>query len=459
MFTIAIIGGGFSGTMVAANLARLAGASPLRVVLIERRPCIGRGVAYSTPHQSHLLNVPAGRMSAWPDKPDHFLHWLQRHDAGLTAGSFVRRSRYGEYTEFALHEAVMDAPDSFHFERRLGEGRDIRIADDGRAEVTLDRGEAIVADRVVLAIGNQPPRDPLSKADLAQLGDRYIGDPWNDGGIERCGPPEPLLIIGTGLTMVDFAVTLRARGHRAPLFAVSRHGLLPHAHRNPPQPPVPFAKPFRVDQWDGRVLTLLRWIRTNADQTGEWREVVNSLRGDTAAIWSRLTNAERERFLRHVRSFWDAHRHRMAQEIERVVRGMIDGGALAIIAGRLGTINVESDHVFVEIHPRGFRAARTLRVARIVNCTGPECDLSRVEAPLIRQLLNSGLMVLDRHRLGVITDDRGALIDHENHPSETLFTLGGLRRNELWETTAVPEIRVQTKALAKLLLQNGLASR
>ncbi|MBL8879072.1 MAG: FAD/NAD(P)-binding protein [Phycisphaerales bacterium] len=448
MKTIAIIGGGFAGTMVAANLARGAGAQPLTVVLIERNPSIGRGVAYSTRHRPHLLNVPAGRMSAWRDQPDHFLHWLQERDAGITSGSFVRRSLYGEYVEFTLNETLTAAPPSFIFTRRTAAAAQMRIDANGRARIALNQGDPVYADHVVLAVGNQAPRAVLSPAELTQLGDRYIGDPWSDGGLERCRPDEPLLVIGTGLTMVDFAITLRARGHHAPLIALSRRGLLPHAHRNPPRAPAPFADPFRADEWDGRVLPLLRWIRNTSNQTGEWREVVNSLRGDTATIWSRLSHCERERFLRHLRSFWDIHRHRMPQEIERVVRSMIDGGALSIVAGRLCGVRAESERLFADVRPRGSNDIRTYCIARIVNCTGPECDFSRVADPLLQNLQSTGQIVVDRWGLGLLTNGQGALIDRNGRASEVLYTLGGVRRGDLWETTAVPEIRVQAAELA-----------
>lgn len=452
MKTIVIVGGGFCGAIVAANLARIADAARLRVVLIEPKERIGRGVAYGTPHGTHLLNVPAGRMSAWPDQPDHFLNWLRRADPGLTGGVFVRRSRFGEYVEFALREVVETAPTTFAFEHRRDTATNIELTEAHAVVVHCASSDPIRANQVVLALGNPPPSDPFAPDQREQLGDAYISNPWNADAVERCAVNGSILLVGTGLTMVDFAVTLRAHGHNARLVAISRHGLLPQPHRNPPNPPLPIEHPLQLDQWDGRALSLLRWVREASLQTGEWREVINSLRPITPAIWSKLSKAERLRFLRHLRPYWDVHRHRMAMEVHRTLQTMIDGGALSVIAGRIQSVSQAADGVAVQIRDRGSNNDRSLRAQRIVNCTGPESDWSRVADPLAENLLRAGLISPDPLRLGILTNDDGALVDRSGRASDALFTLGHLRRGALWESTAVPELRVQAATLAKQLI-------
>lgn len=452
MHTICIIGGGFSGAILTANLARANHSTPVRVVLVERRSTIGRGVAYSTPYRPHLLNVPAGRMSAWPHDPEHFLRWLQSSDPAITGGTFVRRSLFGEYVEFTLNEAIDAAAAEFHFERRQDTARQISIDSEHRGIVEFEHSAPVIADQVVLALGNPPPGVPLTREQCDALGRRFILDPWSADAVESCDPDESILLLGTGLTMVDFALTLKARGHRAPLFALSRHGLLPQSHRNPPRPPVSFDAPFRLDGWDGRVLSLLRWIRRAVRQAGEWREVINSLRSDTPAIWARLADVERGRFLRHLRPYWDVHRHRMAMEVYLTLQSMIDGGGLAILSGRLMDVAADQESVVAQVRPRGSSRIRTIRATKVVNCTGPESDWSRVDSPLVQGLLRDGLMVCDPFRLGIVTDRQGRLIDRFGNASRFLSTLGNPRRSELWETTAVPELRNQAAAMADHLL-------
>ena len=180
---------------------------------------------------------------------------------------------------------------------------------------------------------------------------------------------------------------------------------------------------------------------------------MDALRPVTASLWGDLAPTERRRFLCHLRAFWDVHRHRMAPSVNETVRQLRGAGVLRPRAARVrGFRMVDEQWVEARLSPRGLGREETLRVQHVINCTGPDAALGRGH-PLLRALLDSGLGRLDTLGLGLATDGEGALLDARGRVAEGLFTLGPLRRGELWESTAVPEIRAQACALSARLLR------
>lgn len=465
MRAIVIIGGGFSGAMLAVNLARhlsdqgLATGLPgsghgetLRVIIVERTGRFGRGVAYSTRCDRHVLNVPAGRMSAFGDRPDHFFKWLQVRDPSLEEGSFVPRRVYGEYIEEVLTDAQR-ATGSI-IERVADEAVEIdRRGTDG-ASVLLRSGRVIAAERVVLSLGNFAPACPLRGSEGA-ADPRYIADPWSGGWREELEADKPVLLIGTGLTMVDIALELRGRGHLGTIHAVSRRGLVPQAHRSPPKRFHP-TEPANLAYWPRTARGLLRSLRREIERGGRrglnWREVVTSIRHATPSLWASLDERERRRFLMHLRSFWETHRHRTAPEAAAAILEMRREGQLRILAGRLVECNPAPDALRVVLRLRGRTESAgliSLHPSMIINCTGPETNLERVGEPLIVNLRQRGLIRSDRLGLGLDVDAQGAVWPVSGDVSKWLYALGPLRKGSLWETTAVPELRVQAEDLAR----------
>lgn len=131
--TIAVVGGGFAGTMVAANLLRAAGAHEARVhvVLIDRQASFGEGAAYRTADPRHLLNVPASHMSAWPDAPSDFLDWRRARAPETAAYEFVPRRVYGEYVRSRFVEAAAAAAPSVSAEIRRDHAIAAELREDG----------------------------------------------------------------------------------------------------------------------------------------------------------------------------------------------------------------------------------------------------------------------------------------------------------------------------------------
>lgn len=441
-FDVAIIGAGASGTLTAVQFARIAGSNA-RGALIEAGARAARGLAYGTPYGAHLLNVPAARMSALPDDPEHFLRWLRGRIPAATAGTFAPRALYGDYLASLLAEWERPGAWQHHSPEaprpRGTEAPAGRVTRVGGTAVGLTRQgsdwivhlhdhRTLAAKNVVLALGNLPPADPLQLGEEAPP--EYVRDPWAPGAAIGLAPDAPVLLIGSGLTAIDVAVALRHEGHSGSIYALSRHGRLPQPHAAvTPRPlsSVPFATPRAA----------LRWVREQED----WRAAIDSLRPHTASIWGSWSPAQRASFHRHLRTVWDVHRHRAAPE----VLAQLD---VEVLSGRILGLHGALDVVW---RPRGRDDVRTLHVARAINCTGPASDYAKLDLPLVVQLRRAGWLVPDPLRLGVETTDDGRLIGADGQPVDGLWTLGPLRRPALWESTAIPEIREQAARLALVL--------
>lgn len=465
MQRVVIIGAGFSGTLTAAHLARAASqGAPLRTTIVERGARFARGVAYGTPHGACLLNVPAGRMSAFPDDPEHFLRWLRARNPNATGGAFPPRVTYGEYLGAILAEAERDAPPGA-LERAPGEAVRIDPPDSSGpgspARVALRDGRTVEADSVVLAPGNFPPSDPAIADDSFYSSPRYFRDPWAPGAVETTPPGEAALLLGTGLTMLDVALSLKASGHTGVVHAVSRRGLLPQPHRVSVRPPraLKFPESLRPLLNGASAAELLRVIRAEvragAARGDDWREVVTSLRHETPALWRAMDERSKRQFLRHLQPFWDTHRHRAAPETAAGIADLMERGSLVPRAGRVLEFRDESTHVRVAIQRRDTGEVETLRVGRVINCTGPSTNLSRTRDALLASLRDAGLVRPDPLGLGLESDDAGRALDAQGTVVPWLRMIGPLRRPSLWETTAAPELRSHAVAMAKSLVREA----
>jgi uncharacterized NAD(P)/FAD-binding protein YdhS len=448
---VAIIGGGFSGVCLAAEL--LGSHSPsLSVTLIERDVPIGRGVAYSTRCAGHLLNVPAQNMSALAGDASHFVSWAQFHyDSAIGPGDFLPRRIYGRYVESVLHRAVKS--NEHRFERKCDEAVAVMPLAE-KVQVHLRSGSQIVADKIVFAMGNFPPAE-LRTPGLLQSSSRYISNPWLENALAVVENDKPVLLVGSGLTGVDVAISLRERGFCGKIQMLSRHGLLPQLHK-----PAQMWPAFIDDGCPGTARLLLRSVREEIcqaeEQGGDWRAVIDSLRPVTQRIWRSLSIKERRRFLRHLRTHWDVHRHRIAPRIGEQLAAEINAGKLQTHAGRLVECAEREAGVDVRYRERETQQVLTLQVGCIINCTGPDSDFRRIDTPLVRDLIRRSLARPDSLSLGLDTADDGALLNAHGAASECLYAIGPLRKGNLWESTAVPEIRKQAAELALQLVAGSL---
>jgi uncharacterized NAD(P)/FAD-binding protein YdhS len=449
--TIAIVGGGFSGTAVATHLLRLLNGEPTRIVLIERGRCIARGVAYADREYKYLLNVPAGRMSANSREPLEFLTFARRRLPYATAEDFLPRALYGEYLEASLASAELAASPHVQLTRVRAEIVDIsREAHSGAIQLHATDGSTIAADDVVLALGNPPPASPPA-LDALLRSSRYSEDPWT--APSSCRPGETLLVIGTSLTMADVvSATSVSCNDNVTIHAISRHGLLPPSQTAFRHAPCEGDSAALLREASFSVRRLMRSIRRLAVATqrqgGDWREAVTFVRNIAPALWSRLPLREQRRFLRHVRAYWDVHRHRLPQETLAQIEQMRLRGNLRIHAGRLLSCERSGDKVRVAWRRRGSTQPSSLLVDRVINCTGPEYNPYRSRDPLMHSLFAQRLACADALSLGLRTAENGALIDSSGRAAENLFYVGPQLRADYWEATAAAELRSHAERLA-----------
>ncbi len=434
---VAIVGAGFSGTLLAINLLRHDGPG---AVLIERAGRPGLGVAYGAAHPSHVLNVRAGNMSAFPDDPDHFVRWLVANGEG-GRDTFVRRVVYGRYLAELLDEANRRAAGRLEIVRgdvvdaEAGDAVTLRLAD----------GATLSADAAVLAVGNLPPHDPPG-LDAAALSPRlYQSDPWTPVPGPPLGGDDTVLAIGAGLTMIDVALMLDAQGFGGRIVALSRRGLLPRRHV------AGHAAGDRLRERPREVgSALVRRVRLRGKAVS-WPAAVDELRPFTQAMWANADAAERARFLRHLRPWWDVHRHRLAPSVADRLAAMQDAGRLSVVAGKTMSFAETAQGVAVTWRPRGEDKPVVITVQRVVNCTGPQGDLTRTTDPLLAALVARGTIRPDGAHLGIDVDASAATIAVDGTANERLLALGPMTRGAFWEIVAVPDIRVQSWTLARRL--------
>ncbi|WP_269515242.1 FAD/NAD(P)-binding protein [Brevundimonas subvibrioides] len=431
--SVAIVGGGFSGAMLAARLAERGTAS----TLINRTADFGLGVAYSTPFDGHLLNVRSGRMSAIADRPDDFVVWLKAtHPALADPDGFAPRRIYGLYVQARLAAVEAAHPDLI---RRLV-GQVIAVETAG---VRLGDGSLIPARAVVLATGNPAPRTAGSGSSR-----RILSDPWAPAALERIDVDDDVIIVGTGLTMVDMLLMLEGRGWHGRAMALSRRGLMPRAHGERPDPPLQPTRTLLTAPLSER----LKAARALARDHG-WRELMEGLRPITADLWVLADVATRRRIVRHLRPFWDVHRHRLATVIGQAMERMRSEGRLSLFTGRVHAITADDQGVRLEWRHRRGEAA-PLSASWLIDCTGPghAADADPLTAPLIA----SGRARLDPLRLGLDLDPLGRVLDREGQPDPSLFVLGPPARAAFWETIAVPDIRKRIDQVTGALISQSL---
>ncbi len=449
--TIAIIGAGFSGTLVAANLLRLSRARPLRILLFDRVE-IGPGLAYASRPYPFLLNVPVRCMSATSADALDFLTFVQRDLPRATPDSFVPRELYGEYLRWILvraeaasspHVQLVPVKGSAHAIERTSSAFRIRMSD----------GRAFAASTIVLALGNPPPAR-IPAADSVRGSSRYVEDPWV--APVNLKPRETVLILGTGPTMADVALAGDETAHgRALIYAISRHGLISTIQRS-----------FRDSREESASVLarvpdplstrrLVRWSRELCDEAmrsrGDWRGAISCLRAVAPTLWRRLSERERRRFLRHVRAYWDLHRHRLPPRTWSAIERLRNKGTLHVHAGHAIAMQLAGKRIRVRWRARGEQGDRMLMADRVINCTGPDYNLCNTRDRLLHSLFVRGLAMPDPLGLGLLTDDFGALRGANGRPSQYLYCVGPMLRADHWESTAVTELRVHAEQLARHL--------
>ena len=451
MKRISIIGGGASGTLLAVNLLLNAGDSDLQINLIERKSRVGRGVAFGTTQASHLLNVPAGRMGAFPDDIEHFHKWLGAKGHVFDSHDFVPRRLFGEYLRDVFTNHSTGLKSNIRLNLIDDEAVDLSVNRDS-AEVMLKSGEIIPSHNVVLAFGNfNPPHPSVADVSFADS-PKYFRDPWGSNLYESISPEDSVFVVGTGLSMVDVALHLYKTGHKGKTTAISTRGLLPTVHK------LGYIYPSFYDELKPvrRITDLLKTVRRHVDLAesngSNWRAVIDSLRPATQQIWLDLPLAEKRYFMQHLSRYWNVARHRMPAEAAAIIDEMTANDNFEILRGRLTTIE-QNDNGF-DIEYSTVDARTNISANILVNCIGSQANFSKIDSTFVRNLIARKHIRNDELSLGIAASPDGNVIDKNGEFSTVVYTLGTALKGILWESTAIPEIRTQAKQLALKLLSN-----
>ncbi|MDQ6523273.1 FAD/NAD(P)-binding protein [Nocardioides sp. LHD-245] len=440
---VAVIGGGASGVLTAINLLVRADDPGLEVVIHEASGIVGRGVAYGTNDQRHLLNVRARHMSAFPDAPSDLLDWALRTGRSSDPQGFLPRADYAIYLQDRLADVADDR-------LRIRAGRVLDVVPAGAGfEIVTERSTSR-ADAVVLCHGNQPPR-PLATADGAALPDApwHVGNPWELARLRTLPAAARVVVVGTGLTGIDTAITLLEDGLARHVTLLSRNGLLPKPHVGQAHTAWVTKVPDEAVTADAIAAAISEECRAAAERGVGWRAVVDGLRPLTQELWRRLAVAERRRFLDvHARD-WEVRRHRMAPEVALRLQSYRYDDRLAVHAGSLHAVADLGERRRVTIAS----GQQPIEADAVVNCTGPLADVRQSADPLLRALVARGTVAPDPLALGIDATVEGAVRGSDGRVVEGLFVVGPPRKGTLWESTAIPEIRGQAAQVAGAVVE------
>ncbi|MGA8534911.1 MAG: FAD/NAD(P)-binding protein [Candidatus Tumulicola sp.] len=427
-FDVAIVGAGFCGAMLATYLSE----DPLLRTALFEKDTFARGVAYASESPRHLLNLTAANMSAFPDKPNDFVEWI----GNVSPTEFLPRSQYAEYLRCIFDCTMQGASNVSRFKDSI----DSVTPDSGGFRVGAP-GLSLWARRVVLAIGIFKPADDFVD-EVIRGAPHYVGDPWSVPYDDLSGD---VLTIGSGLTAIDVLAELHHRGYQHNVTILSRHGLSPQTHK-------PYGGAVESLLEARTALSMLRSVRKAIDAQeragGDWRAVVDGIRPLTQRIWQSWPLRERERFLRHLRVYWETSRRRVPAAAANAVSALESSGRLRRVVGRIQAIDQSKSGRFHVLIERAGNAT-SFDTDWIINCTGPQSDVSKIDDKLIKSLLRQSLIRPHPTGIGIDATTDGCIVDANGVPNDSLFALGSLLRGVLYESVSVPELRLQVKALAQ----------
>ncbi len=451
---IAIIGGGASGTISAIQLlSRL--EVKAKIFLIEKnKEALFRGAAYANQLAYEPLNVQAGRMSIYNHLPDDFYDWVKAKKESSTGvavskDTFVSRRWFGDYLTENFVKAKKHSKTT---EAEIIHAACEDLAYDASSnQYTLsfkDR-EHLSADCLVFACGNEPPSDIFSRAETEAMGDNYISNPWGTNPFEELKETDDVLIIGTGLTMIDHAVSLQKQNHKGKIYCISRNGYLPLPHTDIQHFAFDITKePTELKE---ALDVLNQNITTAKAQNITWQNVMDAMRPHTSRIWKQMSLKSKKLFLEKLRKYWEIHRHRMPLPSAIAIEQMQSTGQLKIVAGYYQSLQLNNEGIIFNYVSKGVKQKCSLTVNRIINCTGPSSDYYKTGSVLFKNLLDKGWMKQDSLKLGIETGSNGEIIKNNGTVLQNTFAIGPLRKAAEWETIAVREIRTQAEGVAILL--------
>jgi uncharacterized NAD(P)/FAD-binding protein YdhS len=454
--SIVIIGGGFCGTLVAHHLLKDSSFSG-KVFLINNGHPIARGIAYSAYSDHHFLNVTAGKMSALPDEPDHFVNWVLHRekykllDKELVSKTYLPRKLYGSYLEDIWSETQQSGNGRLIVKNDLATSISQR---DGQYVTTLQSGTTIQSKFVVLATGNEIPANLRLRDPAIFDSPYYFQNPWAKTSVENPAPGQDVLIVGNGLTMVDTVLGLKENGFTGKIYSLSPNGfaILPHRHNG-----IVYTNLIKEITEPFRLIDLLRLFNKHVKLVRHLglsaEPVIDSVRPLTQKIWQALSLEEKKEFMDRLRHLWGVARHRLPIHIyDQIIRMKLEQ-RLIVLSGRIQSMDVRGQGVDVRLYNKRSKQNELLHVGRVINCTGPETNIARSQNPLLQQLYKTNILQQDELGLGVLANEVGQVIGSKGLVKE-FFVMGNLMKGVLWESTAVPELRVMAKRVASEISLN-----
>jgi uncharacterized NAD(P)/FAD-binding protein YdhS len=439
-----IIGAGFSATAVAHYLSQKKFEGPRRALLIESTFEPALGLAYSAPSSAHILNVPTKGMSIDCQDDLHFLTWCNSSGYAFTESTFAPRQIYGQYLKDCL-SAAQKRNSNLTIEVIKGCAKNIQSIEAAGLKTELNDGREFLSRAVVVAIGNSPALEEAPHKEPAKL-----KTPWNKVDLIEASKTDEVAIIGTSLTAVDTVLALEDLKFKGRYTLLSRRRLLPHAHDlAAPKPSPEVALRLRQAVTSGNLSYRCAEFRKLVAEGDNWQSLFNELRPITPQVWKSLNVKSQRTFLRHLRPYWDAHRHRIPKDSLDTILRLQEAERLRVLAGHIKSLTGEANKLAIVIEKRGVRTSIAAEAA--FDCRGIWSNISKHQSPLIKSLLSSGLASSDHLGLGFVTGGAGQLMSTSGQRAKNIFTLGTLRRGELWETTAVREVRAQAFEIAECL--------
>lgn len=459
MKTICIIGGGFSGISSAIQLIKK--TTNIQITIIDNKS-IAKGIAYNPYSNKHLLNVVTSKMSIFDDEPNDFLNWVlskepyKNEDREILSQSFLPRKLYGEYLTETWEEYINIAANK---NIKLNIFNDTAIdmdITDSIITIITKNNQKIISDYCILATGNDIPKNPNIKNNEFYSSKYYFKNPWDINSVVNVYNNLPILILGNGLTMVDTVLGLIEKGFKGEIYSISPNGfnILSHKHIG--------LKYTKLNDELNTKLSLYELVKLinkhikNVKKYGISAEpIIDALRPHIQEIWQNLSLCEKKSFISRLRHLWGVARHRLPQHTQEKIQSLRLNNKLHIISGKL--INMEDfySYVGVDYIDKKTNKFNKLKVSRVINCTGPNTIINdKPEDDFLKNCLIKGIIKQDELNLGICADTKTLKVKTKNDEiHNNLFVIGTLLRGELWETTAVNELRKQSDIITNNIIK------
>ncbi|WP_291407086.1 FAD-dependent oxidoreductase [Devosia sp.] len=450
---VAIVGGGFTGATIAYHLAEM--QIEAEIVVVEPRSALGGGLAYSSQEPAHRINVPATRMSLRTEQPLHFSDWLARTgalsddaDAVSARGDlFPRRAIFGRYVQEHLVPHLTTGRI-----RHLATRAESVEGHSGAFRIDLADGRRLQADLVVLAMTHPSPALPAPLVSLAGHS-ALVADPYAEGALGAIPPDANVLIVGMGLTAADVVAGLDRLGHIGGITMLSRHGLRSGRHASTTREAWGDFATQPASTAQGLLKTVRLQLVMARTEGLDWQPVFDVLRTQAPAIWAALSLVERRRLIRHLRSYWDAHRFRIAPQVAAVMQRREGQGTLRLVAGRLLAATPDKQGIEVTYRRRRSNGAVPEQFDAVVNTTGPAHGRVIGDNPAFASLAAAGLISADALGLGLATASDGRALGANGNPVASLYIAGPLARATFGELMGLPEVTRYAEFIAAEVAQ------